>query len=195
MNNWTADASGAIRALNKMSTHFKSGYFGRSLKAAQVNVVEKNVKERLQTNSTRDPSATPPGLGYNTAIIAGNIRTGEPEFNDNSWFVGTGNISELDANDPLPGLSSIVSGQKMALWRILEKGALPHFIQASNAPMLQFYWYRYGIWFVGPEVSHPGQKGRHFFLTIDDAIYDSDKKVKDLIGIAIKNIVKTYSYN
>lgn len=188
MIRWTADARQAISAISHMEKKLHGGYFGKSIEAAQRNIVEKNVKARFDANSTRDPGATKKGPGIYSQQIKDSITTSKPIFEGHVWKVGTGNVKELD---------KIIVGfgpAKASLWRILEKGAKSHDIVPSQAPLLQFYWYRYGFWRITDKVTHPGQTGRHYFLTVDDAIYDSDKAVKEQIRKAFERIVKQFSY-
>lgn len=43
-----------------------------------------------------------------------------------------------------------------------EFGSRPHEIKAKNKPMLQFWWERESVWFVGPRVRHPGTDPQEF---------------------------------
>lgn len=49
-------------------------------------------------------------------------------------------------------------GQGLDYAAALELGAMPHSIDASAAPVLQFWWEKMGLWFVGPHVNHPGNR-------------------------------------
>jgi len=66
---------------------------------------------------------------------------------------GSGRIFGL-AGDSI----SVGFGQGLEYAQALERGAMPHPIVASKASNLKFYWEKAGMWFLGPAVSHPGNR-------------------------------------
>jgi len=53
---------------------------------------------------------------------------------------------------------SVGFGQGLDYAQALERGADEHPIVASKASNLKFYWVKAGKWFLGPAVTHPGNR-------------------------------------
>ena len=53
---------------------------------------------------------------------------------------------------------SVGFGQGLDYAQALERGADEHPIVASKASNLKFYWVKAGMWFLGPAVTHPGNR-------------------------------------
>ena len=101
------------------------------------------------------------------------------EAQKNGWIMEAGGIVQTSIEERIQADGLVKTGALLASGRTfeagegaacvgfgagldyapaLELGAMPHSIDAKNAPTLAFYWERAGRMFYGPHINHPGNR-------------------------------------
>lgn len=199
----TFDLENAIFKL--LNSHSDLGLANDMLKD-QKEEIESRVRNRLFTRvykpqGSRDASLT---SSKNTGVISRisrNITSGVlPSSVRKDIISWTGNISLMDANDPIFNLRPrrVLSHGKVRLWRILEAGTLLKFypITARNTAQLSFFWKREGKAIRTKQIVHPGIKGRNYFLKNNGLLltkqitYETDRSIVGSIKESFRRYIR-----
>lgn len=115
------------------------------------------------------------------------------------FFIGIGNMQELDSI-----LTNPYKDKRINIWRVLEFGtgiynvleARPYIVPTDGVVRnsMVFWFARRNKWvlFKRP-IEHPGQKGRHYFLTENMQMHSEDRATFEALGAIINSKVKRFS--
>jgi len=167
---------GMNKVYDRVTEGFKKGFNGRMFLNANANYLPTPAPSHVIRNEIDASLNYEKGMMYSLGVVGG------------VYSFGLGNIPDLDAATDESIMSSIkaVMGETpearrsygpretISLWRVIEFGAAPRVFGPVNKPFLVFYDKMSGSAATAKSVSHPGQSGKHIFLTKGHKIRQQD---------------------